>query len=498
MALPGLVFYDSTDTTIITAWAVGAVQAGQESAIFETWLWNNKGLAGADTALNLAVSIRDSNGQYIEAAVLEKWVRAKSSGINNPDSVPGFTDDLQTSFQALGAGATLKIGDLPNNCARKLTLKVAAPADALVDAAIVFTIRTTYGDNVKALPYFFNRAFGDGAIDEALKALFPAIEDTKAGVWTGAAGSAGAYTGTVKKKYWIKVTTGGALGTAVYVCSDDGVTYSATTITTSATLTTNVTDQADVDLGVDIDLRGITGDLSVGDIWTIDVDVVPFAIKAGTGLQGIVGPGSAFISNNHAWQNGPTIINALTPSTINYLFLGVDGAFTVALSSAAQADKILVGSFTTDATIVTAIAELYPLAVMNQELKLFVDEARKQSVSVLLPDPGGAAQGLTNFIAWKAPVDCTITKLQVIPHAAFISAASPNDTVIEVKKNNGATPVAALTVVTALAQGSINDLGALDAAEKVLAAGDNLTVDLTANGTGDIPALALQVDYLTN
>jgi len=117
------------------------------------------------------------------------------------------------------------------------------------------------------------------------------------------------------------------------------------------------------------------------------------------------------------------------------------------------------------------------------------------TTSIYLPDPGAADADISNFIAWKAPLACTITKLQLIPLEDYVAAASANDATIDVNKNNGATAVASLNVVTALLQGSINDMGSLDASEKILDAGDNLTVDLTANGTANIPAQILQVDY---
>jgi len=491
MALPNMAFYDSGDTTIVTSWPVGTVQAGQASALLVVNLWNNKGGTLADTAINLTVNVRDSNGVFIEQAVSEKWVQAKSNGINNPDSVPDFADDLQASFQAIGAGAPLKIGQIPNNCSRTITLKVAVPAGAGTQTGLVFNIRVTRDDNVKPLPYFFQRAFGDGVVNEILKQIFPAVEATKVGAWTGAAGSGGVYTGTVAKKYWVKVTTGGALGTAQYVCSADGITYSATTITTSASAATPVTDELDVDLGVTIGFQAVTGNLAIGDIWTIDADVAPFALKTGSGLNGHVGSGNALISNNHAWQHNATVISALPASITTYLFLGVDGAFTTDPSSAAQNDKILIGSFTTDATTVIAVALLYTLTALTQDVAV----ARKQSVTVPLPDPGGAGVGLTNYVVWQAPVACTVTKISLMPHAGYIAAANPNDAVIDVNKNNGAPPIATLTVITALAQGTINDMGTLDTAEKILAAGDNITIDLTANGTADIPAQAVQIDY---
>jgi hypothetical protein len=113
-----------------------------------------------------------------------------------------------------------------------------------------------------------------------------------------------------------------------------------------------------------------------------------------------------------------------------------------------------------------------------------------------VPDPGGANADLANFPVFKAPFDCEIVEIRVIPEAAWVAAAPANDGAVAVKRNNTGTALGTLAVVTALAQGSDNNLAAsLDATTKLLVKDDKLTVDVTANGTADAPAHNLIVKY---
>jgi hypothetical protein len=118
-----------------------------------------------------------------------------------------------------------------------------------------------------------------------------------------------------------------------------------------------------------------------------------------------------------------------------------------------------------------------------------------KAVAVSIPDPGGANADLANYIAWNAPTAVVITKLELVPETAWVAAAPANDATVAVKRNNTGTAVASLAVQTALAAGSENDMGALDATTKILAAGDNLTVDVTTNGTADAPRQTLLIEY---
>lgn len=112
-----------------------------------------------------------------------------------------------------------------------------------------------------------------------------------------------------------------------------------------------------------------------------------------------------------------------------------------------------------------------------------------------VPDPGGANADIANYYGFTFPFNAEVTKIELVPQAAYVAAASANDATVAVKRNNTGTAVASLNIVTALAQGSQNDMGTLDGTTKFFAAGDNLTVDVTANGTADAPAQTVVVRY---
>lgn len=112
-----------------------------------------------------------------------------------------------------------------------------------------------------------------------------------------------------------------------------------------------------------------------------------------------------------------------------------------------------------------------------------------------VPDPGAANADIANFYGFTMPFDAEITKIELVPHAAYVAAAAANDATVAVKRNNTGTAVASLNIVTALAQGSQNNMGTLDGTTKFFASGDKVTVDVTTNGTADAPAQTVVVRY---
>lgn len=126
---------------------------------------------------------------------------------------------------------------------------------------------------------------------------------------------------------------------------------------------------------------------------------------------------------------------------------------------------------------------------------------RRMVVSCALPDPGGAGVLGTNFHLFRAPADLTIKRLTHRPDAAWVAAAAANDGVVTVKRNNTGVAVANLSVVSALAAGSVNDMGAISATTGVLSEGDNLTCDIGAAlgaGTANAPSGQVIVEFEYN
>ena len=115
-----------------------------------------------------------------------------------------------------------------------------------------------------------------------------------------------------------------------------------------------------------------------------------------------------------------------------------------------------------------------------------------------VPDPGAAAASLLNIPVMRAPKDLTIKKVTYTPHAAWIAAAPANDGAVTLKRANAGTPVVSLSVVTALAAASVNDMGVPDATTSHISEGQFLTLDVVANGTANAPvggALIIEYQY---
>ena len=118
------------------------------------------------------------------------------------------------------------------------------------------------------------------------------------------------------------------------------------------------------------------------------------------------------------------------------------------------------------------------------------------TVTAYVPDPGGAGTSKTNHVVFKAPFTCEITDIRVVPVSAWVAAAAANDGAVVAKRNNTGTALGTLAVVTNLAAASDNALAAtLNAGTKLLALGDLLTVDITANGTANAPDHQIIVKY---
>jgi len=149
----------------------------------------------------------------------------------------------------------------------------------------------------------------------------------------------------------------------------------------------------------------------------------------------------------------------------------------------------------TTQTMPTAYSQPVGMAISATQYVINIQRARqKQSVSIHVPDPGGAGSGiLAGYVLWSPPVNVTITAAKHVPQADWVAAAAANDG--EVKIVNAAVGnLATLSVVTALASGSKNDMGTITNAAVV--AGTNVTLTQTANGTANAPASVIQLEYI--
>ncbi len=371
MAEPILSFRTLTGATI-TGLAFGTVPAGDESDVSEVFIFNNfQGTVLVDDAEDVRISVLDSLGLQEDEPITEGWVLVRSAGLSNPNNEGQFFDDAQVVFTPLTSVQDLFIGNIPDGGGRKLFFKLKVPTDAVTQTGLTIQFIAGHGSNVDELPFFFNRAFGDGVVQEERSQFYPAVFLTQITTYSVNAVVGGVYTGDDNKDYIVEIVAGGTPGVATYKSSDDnGVSFSST-LTSVADSFTNILTSNDVDEGLDIAwLISSFIRLETGDRWRVTVDKRPFQFKAGvsTSLEGLVGGGEALIANNRIRHNVPTTID-LPASTQTFVFLGVDGTFTIdATSSNPQEGKLLMGWFETDANGVTDQEELFPFVTLGLDL----------------------------------------------------------------------------------------------------------------------------------
>jgi hypothetical protein len=98
---PVITLYDITNTTVVTTWDVGVVQAQIPSASLTINIWNNKGQSAAVSDLKECnITVLDSSGDTANDDVArDKWIQ-----INEP-SVDGNT----TTWTQIGGSTTKDI-----------------------------------------------------------------------------------------------------------------------------------------------------------------------------------------------------------------------------------------------------------------------------------------------------------------------------------------------------------------------------------------------------
>ena len=222
MALSELLFYNSSGVTV-SSLSFGDIVAGQESETVELQLWNNKdGLFPVNTAEGIVVTVRNGNIPTGQDPVTRGWVRGRSSGIINPSNQANFLDDAQASFSVLDGKVDLEVGDIPSNAGRTLFIKLDVPVDTAKQSEATLYLIAGAKSVSSPLPFFFNRAFGDGLVENTVPQIFPPVLFHKNGFWEDIfATASGRYTGNSAKQYLIHVT-GQTLGVATYASSDDG------------------------------------------------------------------------------------------------------------------------------------------------------------------------------------------------------------------------------------------------------------------------------------
>jgi len=372
MANPILTFRTGTGV-LINGLNFSTISAGDETDVFEVFLFNNfQGATLVDQALDIRVSVLDSLGLKEDEPIKEGWVLARSAGLSNPLNLGDFFDDNQTVFTPLTSVQDLLIGNIPDSAGRKLFFKIKVPTDATTQAGLTIQFIAGHGSNVTPLPFFFNRAFGDGVVQEDVKQIFSPVHITQITTYSVTALPGGLYTGNQNKDYIVEVVTGGSPGAATYKCSDDGGATFSSVLTSAVDSFTNILTSDDVDEGVNIAwIVSQESRIEFGDQWRVSVDTRPFQFKAGvsTSRLGFVGSGEALIGNNRIRQNAPTSFVGLLANTQTFVYLGVDGSFSTRTSDSNPIEgQLLMGWFETDLNGVIDQQELFPFVTLGLDL----------------------------------------------------------------------------------------------------------------------------------
>ena len=372
MSSPALLFFTLSGATL-TSYNFGTLSAGQSSPVIESVLWNNRGgLFTVDDAINVLISARVDAASEINDPIDQGWVYVRSSGTENPSGIPNFFDDGQSEYTQITRFNNLTTGNIPAGCGRHIFMKIIVPTTAPSQSNVSVRLVAGTGVNSYPLPYFFNRAFGDGYVDNMVQQVFPSILQQRIGYWTDVSlVTGGAYTGFIDKDYTVKVSSGTTIGYLSYQTSDDGGVTFGTAIASSTSAFTSVKTSADVDEGVKVFFLSTAGQsLAVGDKWKIHASVDPFHFIPGISdsLQGHIGFGEALVYNNRVLQNSCQLVSGLTSNATTYVFLAFDGSFSTSLSANPQRGKVNLGWFETDSTKVTTALRTAPKVTMGLDL----------------------------------------------------------------------------------------------------------------------------------
>jgi len=175
MANPILRFFTTAGATL-SGLNFGTIQAGEESAVFPITLFNNKdGIVDVDTATGVVISVRDQDGTQEAEFITEGFVLARSAGLTNPNTIGEFFDDNQIVFTPITDRQDLLIGDIPSTGGRSIFIKIKVPPNALSITGLTVNILAGHGTNTTPLPFYFNRAFGDGVIEEEKKQIYSPV-----------------------------------------------------------------------------------------------------------------------------------------------------------------------------------------------------------------------------------------------------------------------------------------------------------------------------------
>lgn len=107
MAQPEISWFELNNTTPVTQWTIGTVDAGNTSPDKTFLIWNNRGKSVAvSDATDCTITTKDAQGGETGELVTDKWIEARVDSM----SETSFTPIGKGSTKALKAGGTAPAG----------------------------------------------------------------------------------------------------------------------------------------------------------------------------------------------------------------------------------------------------------------------------------------------------------------------------------------------------------------------------------------------------
>jgi len=321
MADPNPSIWNAANDTEITAINYGTGDAGDykpSNAGTEYHIWNDKGAVLTSSPMtSVKITVRDSDGQWVENVTVQKWVEIKSTTIHagsDGGNISGYSDDNFADFQAVGKDGYANLGDIPYDCYRKVFLRVNIPTSAL-EAGVTFKIYVTNQEAYSPIGKYHTGLHGNGVVYNsagAFKVTDNAGADSKVDIEKGFAlisdgelyyGSGQTYTlSTDAGVYKVYLTSAGVISSTTGSIPSNAILLAWVTI--AGGVVTDVVDKRDF-----IMQRVISQHFQ--DLLAADADGIHAAITGNGAIQNIT---TAITNPDYARNISITTTNNDTPS----------------------------------------------------------------------------------------------------------------------------------------------------------------------------------------
>lgn len=348
-------FYEATYTTQISATVSASVNAGSSVAAVTYVLANDKNAAlGADTLSNARLRVEAYDGAtWVTSGrpvVDEGWVKVQLTGtINNAGDANMVAQS--TGYVPLGTNRTILLEDIPQNCARYLSVKIDVPAGQSTTTQEVRLV-VVFNESVVTLPFRFGIIAGSGVIparkDASLRKITRGRTLTAAAETVTIAKGRYVYDGTTYFRIQETVTLNqtaadGALGVGqsyiAVISQPQNSAAVATKGNRAASPTSPAVPAGNILLGrvtVAYDASGFSV-LTNSNISTTGVTFGEYLVTAGSGLNVVIGSGSAISSEDTSPFRTTSSTLAVTDAATNYIWLHSDGTFSATTTSTSPA-----------------------------------------------------------------------------------------------------------------------------------------------------------------